>query len=323
MKAPSAIQSGTDLTERPMIRGPSIMSRTGLQTLEQQGLGVGLALLAYSLLAVQDATVKWLVVAVPVWQVLFVRSAILVVGCLAGGGRPLVRHAFTTPTIPLLALRGLVTLGAWFCYFTAARDLPLGQLVTLYYTAPVVVTLLAAPLLGERVGRARWAAVSVGFIGTVFAANPAGLSLSLPTALVLIGAALWGFGVVLTRQIARRELSLVQMFFNNCFFLVFTGVGCAITWHPLTTADALLLLQVASLGGLGQFCMFEAARRTPASLTAPLEYIGLVWAFALGFLVWGNVPPFGVFLGASLIFAAGAGLLIAERRRVSPAGAAA
>jgi drug/metabolite transporter (DMT)-like permease len=282
--------------------------------LDRQVLGMGLALLAYSLLAMQDATVKWLVATVPVWQVLFVRSAILVSGCLGAGGRPLVRHAATTATRSLLLRRGAVTLTAWVCYFSAARFLPLGQLVTLYFTAPVVVTLLAAPLLGERVGPIRWLAVGIGFGGTVLAANPGGLTLSPATVLVLVAACLWGYGVILTRRIARLEPSLVQMFFNNCFFLVLTAVGCALTWTTPSVPDIWLLLLVGVLGGLGQFSLFESAQHAPVSLTAPLEYTALVWAFLLGFLVWGDVPRPGVFAGAALILSAGLLLLLTERR---------
>ena len=226
----------------------------------------------------------------------------------AGGGlsrrrwaAALVRHAATTPTRLLLIRRGSVTLAAWICYFSAARWLPLGQLVTLYFTAPVVVTILAAPLLGEHVGWVRWLAVGVGFLGTVLAANPAGLSLSPATVLVLIAACLWGYGVILTRKIARREPSLVQMFFNNCFFLVLTAVGCVLTWRWPSGGEIWLLLLVGVLGGLGQFSLFESAQHAPASLTAPLEYTALVWAFLLGFLVWGNIPGPGVFAGAGLI----------------------
>jgi drug/metabolite transporter (DMT)-like permease len=285
----------------------------GVPVLERQALGMTLALLAYSLLALQDATVKWLVAIVPVWQVLFVRSAILVVGCLGVGGRPLLRHAATTPTRALLVRRGAITLAAWVCYFSAARFLPLGQLVTLYFTAPVIVTLLAAPLLGERVGWVRWAAVGLGFLGTVLAANPAGLSLSPATLLVLAAAVLWGYGVILTRQIARLERSLVQMFFNNCFFLVLTGIACAFAWHPPSADEMWLLLLVGVLGGLGQFCLFESAQHAPASLTAPLEYSALVWAFLLGFLVWGDSPRLGVYLGAALILSAGLLLLMMDQ----------
>src|SRR6185437_14122526 len=96
---------------------------------------------------------------------------------------------------------------------------------------PVIVTLLAAPLLGEHVSWIRWLAVGLGFTGTVLAANPGGVALSPATLLVLLAALLWGYGVILTRQIARREPSLVQMFFNNCFFLALTAIGAALTWH--------------------------------------------------------------------------------------------
>jgi drug/metabolite transporter (DMT)-like permease len=289
--------------------------RATLAGMDQHTIGIGLALSAYSLLALQDATVKWLVATVPVWQVLFVRSLILVLGCLAAGGRPLVRQVAASSTLPLLARRGAVTLAAWFCYFSAARYLPLGQLTTLYFTAPVVVALLAAPLLGEQVGWARWTAVGMGFAGAALAADPVGLALSYPALLVLAAAALWGYGVILTRQIARREPSLVQMFCNNCFFVVVTGAGCALTWHTPTTGEMFLIMQVAILGGAGQFALFESARHVAASLTAPLEYSALVWAFLLGFLVWGDVPQANVFLGAGLIFAAGFGLLVVEGRQ--------
>lgn len=282
--------------------------------LDRVGLGMGLTLAAYSLLAVQDATVKWLINTVPVWQVLFVRSAILVAGCLAFGGRTLLRHISATPTLPLLGLRGAVTLIAWFCYFTAARTLPLGQLTTLWFTAPVVVTLLAVPLLGETVSRARWTAVGLGFAGAVLAANPGDIAFSGPAALVLVAATLWGGGVILTRLIARQERSIVQMLANNCFFLVVTGAGTVLNWHLPTVEEMLLLLQVAALGGIGQFCLFESARYAPASLAAPLEYTALIWAFLLGALVWGDIPRPTVFVGAALIVAAGLLLILTERR---------
>lgn len=288
-------------------------TRTGLERLT---LGMLLALLAYSLLAMQDATVKWLVITVPVCQVLFVRSAIVMAGCLVAGRRRLLVQARQTPILGLLLCRGVVTLAAWFCYFTAARFLPLAQLITLWFTAPVIVALLAAPLLKETVGRARWAAVGIGFAGTVAAASPAGLSLSPAAALVLLAAALWAVGVILTRVIARHEPSLVQMLYNNAFFFVATGIASALAWHRPSGAEAALLLQVALLGGFGQFCLFEAARRAPASLTAPLEYTALVWAFLLGFAVWGDVPGRCVLLGAALILSAGLMLIITERRGI-------
>ncbi len=281
--------------------------------LDRQALGLWLALLAYSLLSMQDATIKWLVAGLPVVQVMFVRSTIVMTGCIVGGGRPLLRRAIASPLAPLLLCRGAVTLAAWLCYFTAARSLPLAQLLTLYFTAPVVVVLLAAPVLKERVGPARWAAVGLGFTGTILAANPSGFSFSAPTVLVLVAAVLWAIGVILTRLIARREPSLVQMLYTNAFFFVGTGLGSLLVWQMPNRGQLMLLLQVAVLGGLGQLALFESARRAPASLTAPMEYTALLWAFLLGFAVWGDVPNQSVVTGAGLILAAGLLLVALER----------
>ena len=292
----------------------SAAARQNGAALERIPLGIALALLAYSLLAMQDATVKWLVVTVPVCQVLFVRSAIVMTGCLVAGRRELLARAMRTPIMSLLLCRGAVTLAAWFCYFSAARSLPLAQLTTLWFTAPVIVTMLAAPLLRERVGPARWAAVGVGFAGTLAAADPVRLVLSTATALVLLAAILWAIGVLLTRVIARHEPSLVQMLYNNAFFFLATGIVTVLAWQPPTTVQLILLLQVALLGGFGQFCLFEAARRAPASVTAPLEYTALLWAFLLGLAFWDDVPGPPVLVGAALILSAGLMLILAERR---------
>ena len=101
--------------------------------------------------------------------------------------------------------------------FQCGSFFAIGSIGDAVFTAPVIIMLLAAPLLGEQVGWIRWVAVGLAFTGTVLAANPVGLSLSSATLLVLVGALFWAYGVILTRQIARQEPSLVQMFFNNCF----------------------------------------------------------------------------------------------------------
>jgi drug/metabolite transporter (DMT)-like permease len=288
-------------------------------------LGMWLTVLAYSLLSWQDATVKWLVTTVPLWHVLFVRSGVIVAACLLAGRSRLILHVASSPNLPLLLRRGLVTLVAWICYFSAARYLPLGQLTTLYFTAPIVVALLAAPLLGERVGPARWAAIGLGFLGAVLACEPLAsepgeMQFSWPTAAVLFSAVLWGYGAILTRQIARREPTLAQLFCTNLFFLVAAAVLLPFTWRAPSGVELLLLLQASVLGGLGQWALFEGARHVPASLAAPLEYSSLVWAFLLGFLVWGDAPSPAVMTAAMLILSAGVGLLLAERRRREPGG---
>jgi drug/metabolite transporter (DMT)-like permease len=276
--------------------------------------GIGLGVLAYVFFSAHDATIKFLVETLPVWQILFVRSLIITLACLAVGRTQLLGQAMRTKLKVPLFLRGVLTLVAWLCYYTAARSLPLAQLITLYFAAPLIVTVLAAPVLGEVVTRGRWIAVSVGFVGVMIASDPLGVRLSLPAVLVLAAACLWGYGVLLMRQIARRESSLLQILSSNLVFVVVTGAMSLADWHPTHPSQLGLLLAVGVLGGLGQFCLFEGARRAPAAVMATVEYSGLLWAFILGYAIFGDIPRPAVFAGAALIVCAGVLLVGTERR---------
>lgn len=277
-------------------------------------LGIALGLLSYLLFTFHDAGVKWLVVATPVWQILFCRSLTVLIGTLVIGGRPLLRRAVATPLKQPLAMRALLMMTAWLCFYTASRSLPLGQLITLYFVAPLVITLMAGPLLGEHVTPARWAAVSIGFVGVLFASDPFGVTASWPTALVLAAAVMWGYGIILMRRIARQEPSLLQMLFSNAVFTAISGIASIATWYVPDGIELALLLGVGVFGGLAQFSVFEAARLVPASVLATVEYSGLLWAFLLGFVVWGDIPVPAVAIGAALIAGAGVLLVVTERR---------
>jgi drug/metabolite transporter (DMT)-like permease len=283
-------------------------------SIESPTIGIGLGVLAYALFSTHDATIKWLVATLPAWQVLFFRSLTIVIACVAIGRTRLLTRAVTTPLKAGLLLRGVVTLVAWLCYYTAARSLPLAQMLTLYFSCPMIVTLLAVPLLGERITRARGTAVLVGFAGVVLATNPMDLHWSLPTLLILSAAAMWAYGIILMRQIARRESSMLQMLYTNGVFLVATGVACVFAWQMPTWFDAALLLGIGVVGGLAQYALFEGCRHAPASVMATVEYTALIWAFILGYLIWGDIPVPAVFMGAALILLAGMLLLLMERR---------
>jgi drug/metabolite transporter (DMT)-like permease len=281
---------------------------------ESRTTGIALGVLAYGTFAVHDAAIKLLVADIPVWQVLFFRSATILIICLAIGRRRLLERAAATPLKRPLAFRGVVNLTAWLCYYSAARTLPLAQLLCLYFAAPLMVTVMARQILKEQVTRARWLSVVIGFVGVLFASDPFGVRASFPTLLVLIAAALWGYGIILMRQIARQEPSLLQMLAINTVFLIATGIGCLVHWQPLTAMQCAALIGVGVIGGLAQFLVFETARIIPASIMATVEYTALPWAFLLGYWIWLDIPGVPVFVGAALIILAGAILVRAERR---------
>ena len=277
--------------------------------------GILLTSLAYFLFTVHDAAVKLLVAAIPVWQVLFFRSLTILAGCALFGGPSLFRDAIRSPILRPMFLRSFLILGARLCYYNAARHLQLAELTTIYYAAPIIVTVLSVIVLKEVVPWARWAAVFGGFAGVFIACDPARLGLSLPVLLVLAAAFMWGTSIILLRKIAMQEKTIVQMILNNGFFLVTAGAPLVWVWQAPSSSQALLLLGAGVLAGLAQFTLFEGMRRAEASVIAPFEYTALVWAFVLGYLIWADVPRLEVFVGAGLIMAAGLLVVASEHRR--------
>ncbi len=277
--------------------------------------GILLTSFAYFLFSLQDASVKWLVAALPIWQILFVRSLTIFAFCLALGGRPLLQSARRSPVLKPLFLRNLLLLAAWLSYYTAARDLGLAELTTLYYASPVVMTILSVPILGEKVPGYRWFAVLIGFVGVVIACGVAakGLQLSLPVYLALQAAVFWAVATVLLRKTALHERTQVQVTISSGFFLLFTAVALPFVWQPVALLDLVLMAGTGVIAGIGQIAMFEGMRRAPVSVLAPFEYSSLVWAFALGYLIWSDVPGSNVFVGATLIVSAGMVIIASER----------
>lgn len=277
--------------------------------------GILLTTFAYFLFSLQDASVKWLVVALPVWQILFVRSVTIFALCFIVGGRAAMHAARRSPVLKPLFLRNLLLLAAWLCYYNAARDLGLAELTTLYYASPILMTILSVPILGEKVPAYRWLAVAVGFVGVVIACGVAakGLTLSLPVYLALQAAVFWAIATVLLRKTALHERTQVQIVISSGFFLLFTACAMPFVWRPVSALDLALMAGTGVLAGIGQFAMFEGMRRAPVSVLAPFEYTSLVWAFALGYLIWSDVPGSNVFTGAALIFCAGMIIIASER----------
>lgn len=280
-------------------------------------VGVAATILAYFMFSLQDAAVKWLVVGQPVVQILFVRSITILLICLAIGRGEVVVQAVSSPVLKPMFLRALLLFAAWLSYYNAAKHLGLAELTTLYYAAPILITILAVPILKEDVPPIRWLAVVVGFIGVVVATDliGTGLRISWPVWLALQAAMFWAISTVLLRKTSLAERTIVQMTLSNAMLAVFTGLMLVYSWTPVTLSQLALTSLTGIFAALGQYAMFEGMRRAPVSILAPFEYTSLVWAFILGLVIWGDVPKHNVFLGAGLIFAAGVTIILGERFR--------
>ncbi len=281
--------------------------------------GIGLATAGYALFSAQDAIVKWLVVSYSVPQVLLVRSLVIVAIALAVGGPRTLGRVAASPNKRALALRACLILGAWFLYYSASRHLGLAQLTTLYFASPVIAVVLAVAILRERVDAARWAAVGAGFIGVVVAARPTGSVDLLPAALALLAACLWGCSVILVRWIGRSDRTSTQVLASNALFALGSSLAMPWLWRTPDPFGWVLMGGLGIVGGLGQFLLFEGFRLAPASVVAPVEYTGLVWAFVYGYAIWGDVPTPHVVAGAGLVAASSLALVWFElARKVAP-----
>lgn len=278
-------------------------------------LGVFMAIAGYGIFSCQDAIVKWLVTDHTIWQLLFVRSLTVCLAILAMKRRAAIAGVMRSPNKKGLSIRAGLILVAWLCYYTAARDLSLADLVTLYYAAPIFITVMSIFFLKEKVTPALWLSVTVGFVGVAIAANPSGRPELWPALLTLLAALFWGSSAILMRKSMRDDSSLIQMLFTNSLFVIVCGATLPWTWAPTDWFSFALMLALALSSGTGQFLLFESFRRAPASVIAPTEYISLVWAVILGYIFWQDLPTIPGVIGALLIVLASVIVLVAERRK--------
>src|SRR5689334_20487613 len=192
--------------------------------------GIGLAGVAYGLFAIQDAIVKWLVASYAVPQILFMRSVLIMLVAIAIGGPKSVRMLASSPHLPAMVGRAALILGAWLTYYSAARSLSLAALTTLYFVAPLLIVVLAAVVLREKVTPTRWLAVLVGFGGVAIAAGPASPGSIGPVVLVIVAATCWALSMIMVRLISRSETTTNQMLISNALFALACLVALPFLW---------------------------------------------------------------------------------------------
>ncbi len=277
--------------------------------------GIVLGGTAYSLFAFHDALVKLVISDLPIAQIMFVRSLVVVIGCLAISRGGVIGDLGRASGKPLILLRACLTLGAWVMYYSMGRYLQLATMTTLYYVAPIITLILAVVLLRERLTLPRVSAALLGFVGVVVACNPVGLDIAWPELFVLGAATLWGFAMIVMRSIPKSDSALAQIFGINGVFVLVMGSVAAFSWQAMDWRELALLLAIGGLGGVAQYMLVNAARLVPAGVLGTVEYSALIWAFVFGYLFWQEVPALYVYVGAVLIVCAGAFVAFSERRR--------
>jgi len=262
-----------------------------------------------------DATAKYLAgfLAVPllVWARYLVHLLLMLAFVAPHMGRQLV----VTSHFWLMSLRGLTLAGVTLLGQLALQRLPLAETTSLVFVAPLLVALLAGPVLGERVPRRAWLATGAGFAGVLLIARPGG-ALSGPGVACALGAALFYAAYqLLTRKLVATEPALRLLFYTALFGTLAMSPTLPWAWDGRlpTLAQAGLIVSLGVYGGVGHFFLIRAFRQTPAALLSPLLYVQLVWATLLGWLAFGDLPDW-ISVAGMLVIAASGLFLIVDRR---------
>jgi drug/metabolite transporter (DMT)-like permease len=284
--------------------------------------GIFLMLCAVFFFATMDATAKWLAAKYPVpmlvWARYLVHCLLMLIFLLPSHGR---RLWYTTK--PRLQItRALMLLGVTAFTMLGFRLLPLTVATAIAFFAPLLVGLLAGPVLGEKAGLAQALALLVGLIGVVLIARPGGEVPLLGLLYAGLGALCYTAYQLQTRMLAPYESSVTMLFFTALVGTVVTTTLLPWIWteiHP-DGLDLFLICMLGVLGGSGHFLLIRAFRVTPATTLAPFLYAQMVWAGLLDLVVFQHVPDGPTWIGIALIVAAGLGVVIRERglRQATP-----
>jgi drug/metabolite transporter (DMT)-like permease len=264
--------------------------------------------------AIMSVGIKWLSDLYPAVELTFFRSFFGMLPVVAFVG-----HAGGVRTLrtqrPLSHfLRASAWVVSFICSFLSLHFLPLATSIAFSFLAPLFMTVLSVPMLGERVGIHRWGAVIFGFIGVLFMARPHGDVLQLGTIFGVGNAFFWAIGSVSVRQLTRTESTPSITFYTHFFSTLILAVALPFFWVTPSWQGLLAMGGVGLLGGFSQFWATQALSYAPAAAIAPFNYTQMIWAVIFGFVVWGDLPTADLLIGVAIVVVSGLYILHRETR---------
>jgi drug/metabolite transporter (DMT)-like permease len=217
------------------------------------------------------------------------------------------------------AIRVAWSIVSMACFFEALRHLELATAIAIGFVSPLIMTALSVPMLGERVGPHRWAAIAIGFVGALVIVQPGADGFQPAALLCLAAAASWAVSMVYVRRLSRTDGEISMMVFQNAAVLVVMSAIAPFAWTAPAAGDVMLVAGMATAIVAGQWCMFRAFRHAQVGLVAPFQYSEIVWATILGWIFWREFPEPHVWAGTAILVASGLYVIWRERVRAATA----
>lgn len=283
-------------------------------------LGIGLSILAIVIFGIQDAVSKSLVQTHSPFQIAMLRFWAFAAFSLVLASRqgPL-KHAFRSKHPWLQLLRALLLVLDIWAFAIALKTVPLAELQAITLVYPLLATLVAIPILGERVGLFRFVAVFVGFCGALIIVRPGGLPIDTGVVFAIFSASCYAVYIALTRKVSSVDTTATSMVYVGVAGLVLTTAVGVFFWQPMDLTAILQVGFVMITSTAAHALMMVALSRAPASMLQPFNYFALPWGIFLSYQVFGHlIDPISL-IGAGVIV--GAGLVVmARERHLSQAG---
>jgi len=277
--------------------------------------GMAVMLLAVALYSVNDALVKWLAGTYHPMQIMFCRSFFTFFPLLGIAVHRISWNGPKPDKIAYHALRAIIMALSLPFYIYAFKVLPLADAYAVAYVAPLFMAIFSIPILGEKIEKHAWIAISIGFVGVLIMMRPGSIVFSLGGLSAFIGGILWALALVMGRKLSQTEsdFSLILWFLGACFFM--SSLFTPFCWQMPPLSDWGLFAISGIIGSAGLVAITRAFSLAPASVVGPIDYLIFVFGALIGYFVWGDVPDIFVIIGALILVLSGLYLVYHETRR--------
>jgi drug/metabolite transporter (DMT)-like permease len=275
--------------------------------------GIALSVFGTTVFAASDATAKFLTASLPVVEIAWIRYLIFVLFA-AWLARSADLKALWPRAPALQALRALCVVGSAVFFVFGVRSMQIAQASVISFISPLLITVLAIPLLGEVVGMRRWAATAAGLLGVVIVARPGTGGFQPAAGFGVASSLCWALALVVTRKMASTERPATTLLWTAVIGTAVLSMLLPFVFVWPTPWQWALTLFIGVLSSTGQWMVVLAHRLAPASVLAPFSYTQLIWATLAGWLVFDTLPDAWTLVGGTIIIASG--LYTAHRERL-------
>jgi drug/metabolite transporter (DMT)-like permease len=271
--------------------------------------------LALFLLTLGDAMTKWLGQNYPVGQIICLRGVfmLLPIAIMTARSGGIASLRVNKPTD--IALRSVLFIGTTALIATSMILLPLADAAAILFAGPLFITAIAPWILNEIVGWRRWTAITVGFVGVLIMLRPTPEAIQILALIPLTAALCSAFRDVVTRKISPTESTNAIMFWSTLALITVSALSAPFGWVAPSISELGLFATSGVLVGIAHYMMIESYRAADASVVSPFKYTAILWAVALGYIIWDDKPDAFILIGSFLVIGSGLYILYRETRR--------